>query len=139
MPPSLPQLRVLFPVAETLAIATAGGVIFTLIGFPAGLMSGSMLATALAALYGRPIANPLPPARAAGAFSLTELAVLVAASAASAVLVQWIRFPGGLLFGAMAASAILHGAGFVHATIPWWLGSAAVVILGGLVGSRFAN
>src|SRR5205814_2533383 len=97
------------------------------VGLPGGL-----------ALFGL-AANPLPPARAAGAFSLTELAVLVAASAASAALVQRIRFPGGLLFGAMAASAILHGAGFVHATIPWWLGSAAVVILGGLVGSRFAN
>jgi len=57
----------------------------------------------------------------------------------SAVLVHWLRFPGGLLFGAMAASAVLHGGDFVHVTLPWWLGSSAVVVLGALVGSRFAN
>jgi membrane AbrB-like protein len=50
-----------------------------------------------------------------------------------------INFPGGLLFGALAASAVLHGADVLHASLPWWLGSAAVVILGGVVGSRFVN
>ena len=50
-----------------------------------------------------------------------------------------LRFPGGLLFGAMAGSAILHGTGTVDAALPWWLGSSAVIVLGGLVGSRFAN
>jgi hypothetical protein len=47
MPPSIPALRALLPLAETLLIAIAGGVVFTSIGFPAGLVSGSMLATAL--------------------------------------------------------------------------------------------
>jgi membrane AbrB-like protein len=51
----------------------------------------------------------------------------------------WMRFPGGLLFGSMAGSAILHGAGWVHAVLPWWLGSAAVIVLGAVAGSRFAN
>jgi uncharacterized protein len=256
MPPSIPALRALLPLAETLLIAIAGGVVFTLIGFPAGLVSGSMLATALAAFSGRPITIPLPLARAsfvligillgtvvtpetlrgmatwplsivllivsaaltmiaatsylrvvhgwdslsallgaspgsmaqvmalsaefganlrgiaivqtmrvlvvaiglpgglalfglaaspipvvrsAAGFSPAEFAVLAAASTVSAVIMHRIRFPGGLLFGAMAASAILHGGGFLHATLPWWLGSAAVVVLGGLVGSRFAN
>src|SRR5205807_7103689 len=45
----------------------------------------------------------------------------------------------GLLFGALAGSAILHGSGLVHAALPWWIGSASVVTLGALVGSRFAN
>src|SRR6267142_2437639 len=49
--------------AETLLIATAGGVAFTLIGFPAGLIAGSMLAVAVAALIGRPMQVPLPLAR----------------------------------------------------------------------------
>ena len=38
------------PVAETLLIAAAGGITFTLIGVPAGLVSGSVLAVATAAL-----------------------------------------------------------------------------------------
>ena len=249
-------LRALLPFSETLLIAIAGGMAFTWIGIPAGLVSGSMLATALAALLGRPMTIPVPLAQAAfvligillgavvtpetlrgistwplsilllmvsatlmmvaataylrfvhgwdplsallgaspgsmaqvmalsaefhanlrgiaivqtmrvlivtiglpGALALfglaaspiplaaasagaspLELAVLAVASAISAAIMYRIRFPGGLLFGAMAASAVLHGGGFLHASLPWWLGSAAVVVLGGLVGSRFAS
>ena len=254
---SLPPAKALFPYAETLLIAAAGGITFAAIGFPAGLISGSMLVTAAAALMGRPMKVPVPLARvcfvligillgavvtpetlrgivtwplsvallvvsaacmliattsylrivhrwdplsallgaspgsmaqvialsaelggnvrgiaivqtmrvlvvtiglpaglatfglAAGSViavrepaagsSLAELAVLVVVSTALAVAMVRIKFPGGLLFGSMAGSAILHGTGLVHAVLPWWLGSAAVVVMGGLVGSRFAN
>jgi membrane AbrB-like protein len=253
----LPAWSTLLSVAETLLIAGAGGMAFSLVGIPAGLVSGSMLATAVAALLGRPMKVPLPLARVcfvligillgavvtpetlrgivawplsiallgacavcmlvatasylrlvhqwdplsallgaspgsmaqalalsaelganlrgiaivqtmrvllvtiglplglalfglaagsgfgprvgAGDTSLMELAVLVAFSTALAVLMHFIRFPGGLLFGAMAGSAILHGGGVMQATLPWWLGSPAVVVLGALVGARFAN
>ena len=50
-----------------------------------------------------------------------------------------MRFPGGLLFGAMAGSGLLHGAGLVQVTLPWWAGSAAVLTLGAVAGARFAN
>ena len=255
MLPPFPK-QALIPYAETLLIAAAGGVTFTLIGVPAGLVSGSMLVTAAAALMGRPTKVPLslarvcfvligillgavvtpatlrgmatwplsivvlsastvvmivattaylrfvhrweplsallgaspgsmaqalalatefganmrgiaivqtvrvllvtiglpsglalfglaasglPPAPPGAGSSLDELAVLVTASTICAVLVHWLRFPGGLLFGAMAASAVLHGSDLVHVTLPRWLGSSAVVVLGALVGSRFAN
>jgi membrane AbrB-like protein len=253
MPPSVPPS--LLQACETLLIATAGGVIFLMIGFPGGLVSGAMLAVALAALAGRPMTVPLPLAWVcfvlvgillgsvvtpetlkgittwpvsiailavsalamflATAFylrfvhrwdplsallggspgsmaqvlalaaelggdlrgiaivhtmrvllivlglpaglalfgltvepvlrlppdgtSLMELAVLVAVSTAMALLLLLIRFPGGLLFGAMAGSGFLHGAGLLHAALPWWAGSAAVVTLGALAGARFAN
>jgi len=256
MLPSALALRALLPFCETLLTALAGGLGFTWIGMPAGLVSGSMLATAVAALLGRPMtipvplaqvafvvigillgavvtpetlhgiatwplsivllivsamlmmiaataylrfvhrwdplsallgaspgsmaqvmalsaefhanlrgiaivqtmrvlivtiglpgglalfglaASPIPVAASSAAGSPAELAALAAASSVSAVLMYRIRFPGGLLFGAMAASAILHGGGFLHGSLPWWLGSAAVVVLGGLVGSRFAS
>jgi membrane AbrB-like protein len=126
--------------AQALALATEFGsnmrgiaivqtvrVLLVTIGLPSGL-----------ALFGL-VASGLPPAPPGASASLGELAVLVAASTISAVLVHWLRFPGGLLFGAMAASAVLHGGDFVHVTLPWWLGSSAVVVLGALVGSRFAN
>jgi membrane AbrB-like protein len=102
-------------------------VLIVTIGLPGGL-----------ALFGL-AASPIPAAASSAAGSLGELAVLALASAISAMLMYRIRFPGGLLFGAMAASAILHGGGFLHGTLPWWLGSAAVVVLGALVGSRFIN
>ena len=63
MPLSFRPPRELLKIAETLLIATAGGVAFTLIGFPAGLIAGSMLAVAVAALIGRPMQVPLPLAR----------------------------------------------------------------------------
>jgi len=99
-----------------------------LVGLPAGL-----------ALFGL-AASALPPALpTAGGTSPVELALLVGVSTALALLMHRIKFPGGLLFGALAGSAILHGGDLVHVTLPWWIGSPAVLVLGALVGSRFAN
>jgi membrane AbrB-like protein len=70
---------------------------------------------------------------------LYELAILVAFCAAVAVGLQKLRFPGGLIFGSMMASAALHGSGLIHAVLPWWVVVAAMVSLGAITGSRFAN
>jgi membrane AbrB-like protein len=51
--------------AETLIYAVLGGFLFTLVGFPAGLISGSMLAVAVASVMGRPLMIPLALARPA--------------------------------------------------------------------------
>ena len=254
---ALPARRTVFDVAETLLIALAGGVTFTLLQLPASLVSGSVLAVATAALLGRPVKIPLALARVCyvvvgillgtvvtpdtlrgvaawpvsillvmlsaitmmlatstylrvvhrwdplsalmGAspgsmaqvialstelggdlraiaivqtvrvlllvlglpnglalfglvvpsvatvrgpadFSvLGQMILLVAVATTCAVVIQRLRFPGGLLFGAMAGSAVLHGTGIIDAALPWWLGSSAVIVLGGLVGSRFAG
>jgi uncharacterized protein len=255
--PVIPPLRALIEPAETLLIAAAGGLIFTLLGLPAGLVSGSVLAVTGAALLGRPVKVPIPLARIcyvvvgillgavvtpetlkgfatwpasvailmvasvvmilatttylrvvhrwdllsalmgaspgsmiqvialstelgadlravaivqtvrvllltvgipgglalfglvapaiplargpAGIASLPEMLVVVVVSVAAGLAMVRIRFPGGLLFGAMAGSAVLHGTGLAQAVLPWWIGSAAVVVLGAVVGSRFAN
>src|SRR5258708_34739215 len=63
MPPNPPTRQEFLQVAETLVIAAAGGIGFTLIGVPAGLVSGSVLAVASAALAGRPTKVPLWLAR----------------------------------------------------------------------------
>ena len=257
MPPAASLARTLAHTAETFLIALAGGTLFTLIGFPAGLISGSVLAVAAAALLGRPVQVPVPLARtgyvligillgavvtpqtvrgftawpvsivlvmvaalcmmlatatylrlvhgwdrlsallgaspgsmtqvialstelgadlpaiaivqttrvlllttgipaslalfglvapalpvaraAAGGASLAELALLIAASCVTAIIFWRLRFPAGLLFGAMVGSGLLHGFGVLQAVLPWWVGSAAVLVLGALVGSRFAN
>jgi membrane AbrB-like protein len=257
MLPPFPSSRVLRETVETLAIALAGGLAFTYLQLPAGLVSGSVLAVAVAALMGRPMRLPLPLARIcyvtvgillgavvtpdtlrgittwpasiallmlcsvvmiiatmtylrvvhrwdplsallgaspgamaqvialsselggdlraiaivqtvrvllivlglpnglalfgleapaiavargpAGMSVLGEMILLAAVSITFAIVFLRLRFPGGLLFGAMTGSAILHGTGYIHAVLPWWIGSASVVALGGLVGSRFAN
>jgi membrane AbrB-like protein len=253
----LPSRTIILPAVETLLIAAAGGITLAKLGVPAGLVSGSVLAVAIAALLGRQMTVPSPVARVcyvligillgaivtpatlqgmatyplsvamlavatvamiatttsylrfvhgwdwpsaflgaspgamaqvvalaaefkadvrgvaivqvmrvllimiglpgslalfglagaavigapepAGGSSLAELAVLVAVSTALALFLRWIKFPGGLLFGAMAGSAILHGTGWVHAVLPWWLGGSAVIVLGAVAGSRFSN
>jgi uncharacterized protein len=257
MPSAFPSPRTLRETAETLAIALAGALAFAYLGLPAGLVSGSVLAVATAALAGRPIRLPLPLARICyvvvgtllgtvvtpdtlrgvttwpvsilllmaaslcmivatmsylrmvhgwDAFSalmgaspgsmaqvialaselggdlraiaivqtvrvlllvlglpnglalfglvvpalpvargpsgeavLGEMLLLIAVSTAFAIAFLRLRFPGGLLFGAMAGSAILHGTGLIHAVLPVWIGGASVVTLGALVGSRFAD
>jgi len=255
--PVLPPLRAAVEPAETLLIAAAGGIALALLGFPAGLVSGSVLAVTAAALLGRPVKVPLALARVgyvivglllgavvtpqtvkgfitwpasilllvvaaiamivattsylrvvhrweplsalmgaspgsmvqvialstelgadlraiaivqtmrvllltigiptglalfglvapalpslrgpAGPSSLPEMAVIVAVSAASALTLMRVRFPGGLIFGAMAGSGFLHGTGLVSAVLPWWIGGGAVIVLGAVVGSRFAG
>jgi membrane AbrB-like protein len=249
--------RILIETAETLAVALAGGLTFTLLGLPAGLVSGSVVAVATAALLGRPMRLPLPLARIcyvvvgtllgtvvtpetlrgvvtwpasvallmlaslamiaatmtylrvvhrwdplsalmgaspgsmaqvialsselggdlravaivqtvrvlllvvglpnglalfglvvpavplprgpAGFSVLGEMLLLLAVTVTFALVFLRLRFPGGLLFGALAGSALLHGSGLIHAALPWWVGGASVITLGALVGSRFAN
>lgn len=82
---------------------------------------------------------PGPTIRPAISESVAEIAVLVLISAASSLIAHYVRFPGGLIFGAMLASAVLHGSGLIHAGMPWWVVAAAMVSLGALSGSRFAN
>jgi membrane AbrB-like protein len=254
----LPGRTVVWHTAETLAVAAAGGALLTWLGFPAGLVTGSLLGVAAAALAGRPMTVPTPLARllytligislgavvtpetlkglarfplsvavlavsslamiaATSAYlrmvhgwdrlsalfgaspgalaqvmtlsaeykadmraiaivqtlrvvaltlgiplglslfgltaeggimarlgsthpqSFVELGVLVTVSTVAAVAVWWLRLPGGLLFGAMLASAVLHGGGYISAALPWWVASAAVIGIGAITGSRFAN
>ncbi len=58
--------------------------------------------------------SPLPPLRE----GLGELALLVIVSTAAALIAYRVRLPGGLIFGAMLASALLHGTGVVKINLP---------------------
>lgn len=70
---------------------------------------------------------------------LGELLMLIAISSIAAVAFHRFRIPGGLLFGSMLCSAVLHGSGWIHAVMPWWAANAAMIALGATTGSRFAN
>ncbi len=113
---------------RAVAIVQTMRVVIIAVGMPAGL--------ALFGLAGHVArrGNTSLSAAVAG-----DLAILIVVSTAVALVAYRVRFPGGLLFGAMFASAFLHGSGLVHAVMPPWVANAAMIALGGVVGARFAN
>jgi uncharacterized protein len=115
---------------RAIAIVQTMRVVALTLGIPAGL-----------SYFGMTIQGGGLMARfvAAGPPSIPELLILVGSSTAVAWLVFKLRLPGGLMFGAMLASAVLHGGGYIHALLPWWVAYAAVIGIGAVTGSRFAN
>jgi uncharacterized protein len=83
-----------------------------------------------------PSSPPLAPLAIA---SPLELAELVAASVAVALLLRWIKFPASWMFGAMIGSSLLHGAGIVEGGLPPWARGVALVGIGAVIGARFAR
>ena len=113
---------------RAIAIVQTMRVAIVAVGLPAGL--------SLFGLVGRATGS------VGGAFNpelLGELAILIVVSAVGAIIVYRIRFPGGLLFGAMLTSAVLHGSGLIHVVMPWWVTNTVMIAFGGVTGSRFAN
>jgi membrane AbrB-like protein len=55
---AFPSRAKILSALETLAIGTAGGLLFVWAGLPGGLISGAMVAVGIAALAGRPLAVP---------------------------------------------------------------------------------
>lgn len=92
------------------------------------------LPSIVSAIDHAPAVMVIPPMAPPG-----ELVLLVAAGAAGALLFQRLRFPGALLAGSLAASAVLHGGGLVEGNLPYPVIIACFVALGAFVGSRFAG
>lgn len=113
---------------RAIAIVQTMRVVIVAVGLPAGLGLLGLVGTSGASI--------------GGAFNpdlLGELAILVGASTVMGIVANYIRFPGGLLFGAMLTSAVLHGTGWIHAVMPWWVANTAMISLGAVTGSRFGN
>jgi uncharacterized protein len=85
------------------------------------------------------IAPSSPPAVTASIASPLELAELIAAAVAVALLLRLTKFPASWMFGAMIASAVLHGAGVVEGGLPPWVRGVALIGIGALIGARFAR
>ena len=68
-----------------------------------------------------------------------ELAVLAAAAIATALLLRLAKFPASWMFGAMIASAVLHGTGLIEGGLPPWMRGVALVGIGAVIGTRFAR
>jgi membrane AbrB-like protein len=113
---------------RAVAIVQTMRVVIVAVGLPLGLAVFGLVGPSV-----RSIGGPFSMA------ALDELAILIAVSAIGAIVAFRCRFPGGLLFGAMMTSAILHGSGLIHAVMPWWAANTAMIALGAVIGSRFAN
>jgi membrane AbrB-like protein len=85
------------------------------------------------------LAPSSPPAVAAAIASPLELAGLIAASVAAALLLRLVNFPASWMFGAMIGSGVLHGTGMVEGGLPPSVRGIALVGIGALIGSRFAR
>jgi len=113
---------------RAIAIVQSTRVVIVAVGLPAGLAAFGLVGPA-----------PVAAAAALKTFPFGELAILVAASATAATLAFRLRFPGGLMFGAMITSAVLHGSGLIHVAMPWWVTYSVMIGFGAVTGSRFAN
>src|SRR3954463_13193490 len=101
-----------------------------------------ILAVALPLMFAAFGVAGLPPPRGGSApmmQSLAELGVLVLASSGAALLAFRFNMPGGLIVGAMAASGVLHGGGFVHAFLPVPVAIASFVVMGAMIGTRLGG
>jgi uncharacterized protein len=85
------------------------------------------------------IAPSSPPTAAIAIASPLELAELIAASVAAALLLRLTNFPASWMFGAMIGSSVLHGTGLVEGGLPPWVRGVALVGIGALIGARFAR
>lgn len=81
--------------------------------------------------------TPVVPTARVAAGGAVDMVVTLVAGAALAVLLARLRVPGGMLLGAMVASALLHGSGLVEGGPPVWLQATGFVATGALIGSRF--
>jgi membrane AbrB-like protein len=92
----------------------------------------------LLALTGISPSSP-PSVATASTASPLELAELLAASMAVALLLRLINFPASWMFGAMIGAGALHGTGLVEGGLPLWVRAAALIGIGTLIGTRFAR
>ncbi len=85
------------------------------------------------------IASSSPPVVAAVVAAPLELAGLVAASVAAALILRLMKFPASWMFGGMIASSLLHGTGTIEGALPDWLRNVALLGIGAVIGTRFAK
>lgn len=65
--------------------------------------------------------------------------ILFAGGTGGAILAHLLRLPAGLLLGGLFVSAFLHGSGLVDGRPPQWLATSGFIILGTMIGTRFAG
>jgi len=91
------------------------------------------------ALSGLGGATRLPASAVTVADAPLDFAGLVGLSAAVGFGLLRAGFPGGVMFGPMIVSAMLHGTAIISVTMPFSLATAAMIAIGTLNGARFTG
>ena len=94
---------------------------------------------ALQILLGKPIGRTVPTASAAIALTGLDWVLLSACAFGGYALSRVVRFPGGPMVFALLFSLTVHVSGITHASPPPWLVTAVQIVLGAVVGTRFAG
>ncbi len=110
-----------------IAVVQTMRVIILTAALPVILALTGVTANSSSSLMMLPVATPL------------GLVALFSASLAAALILRIMKFPASWMFGAMIASSILHGGGWVEGGMPPWVRGVALVGVGALMGSRFAR
>lgn len=79
------------------------------------------------------------PARFGDPVYWMELAILLGLGIAGGIALRKLGVPGGLLFGAMIVSAILHASAIIEDNLPSEILIPGMVIIGTIIGGRFAG
>lgn len=79
------------------------------------------------------------PMKGGGSMTLADLAILTAAGVTGVLIATRLRFPAAPMTGAIAMSAIVHIAGFTDATPPGWAIAGTQMVVGTVLGARFAG
>ncbi len=95
-------------------------------------LPGLLLAAGLS-----PSAGIVPPASGTDFGALNDILIMIAAGIASALLAERLGLPGGLMIGPMIVNALLHGSGYVQASVPQIFLVVSFVVLGAFTGARF--
>lgn len=69
-------------------------------------------------------------------WTVQEALILLACGLGGAILGHFSRVPGGMMLGALVASALLHGMSIVTAVVPRSIADIGLIVLGVLIGSR---
>ena len=85
------------------------------------------------------IPSSSPSSAISAAPGIIPALVQLAAGTAGALVFIRLNVPAAPLLGAFFASAVLHGAGVVHGSLPDYLLVPGLVIIGAVIGSRFAG
>lgn len=70
---------------------------------------------------------------------LWDILLLVSVSTAAGYALEWLKVPAGLMLGPMLASAALELSGLINGAAPASILIPANVVLGVMIGARFAN
>jgi len=94
---------------------------------------------ALQIILGQPIGRTVPTFAAAGTLSGIDGIVLAGCAVVGFLISRVVRFPAGPMLFPMFLSMAVHVSGLTHAVPPSWLVAAVQVVLGAVIGARFAG